>query len=299
MRVRLIAVAKALAVEASKRVASRCSAFVALHHGNRVQHLGGDRAAVGHAVLAGAAEFADAPAEVDGRQHHQHQDAQHLRHHDRVGDDQHRHRADAHHRVAQPHAQAGADDGLNQRGVGRQARQHLAGLRGLEELRALPDHVRVHRVAQVSRHPLAQPGDHVEAQRREQPERRAHAEQREEVLAHRHHALAGVAGHQALVDQRLERDREQQRAHRRHHQEEHRPRDAEAVRAQERQQPAERAHIARRRARVRCLKMRWRWPGLAGMRRWAMTSCECRGPPLKPPRKERPALRPHSRRRPE
>ena len=38
-------------------------AGVALHHGDRVQHLGGDRARVGHAVLARAAELAHAAAE--------------------------------------------------------------------------------------------------------------------------------------------------------------------------------------------------------------------------------------------
>ena len=155
--------------------ASRASCSVALHHRNRVQHLGGDRARVGHAVLAGAREPAHAAAEPERRQHDQHQDAEHLRHHYRVGDDQHGHRADAHHRVAQAHRQARADHGLHQRRVGRQARQHLAGLRGLEELRALAHDVRIDGVAQVGGDALAEPADHVEARRREQAERDADA----------------------------------------------------------------------------------------------------------------------------
>ena len=63
---------------------------VALHHRNLAQHLGGDGAGIGHAVLAGAAELAHAAAEIDAGQHHQHQHAQHLRHDPGVGDDERR-----------------------------------------------------------------------------------------------------------------------------------------------------------------------------------------------------------------
>ena len=73
----------------------------------------------------------------------------------------------------------------------------------LEELRALPHHVRVDRVAQVGGDALAEPAHHVEARRREHAERDADAEQREEVLAQRHHPRARVGGDEALVDQRL------------------------------------------------------------------------------------------------
>ena len=163
---------------------------VALHHRHGVQHLGGDRARVGDPVLAGARQAAHAAAEIERRQDDQDQDRQHLRHDDRVGDDQHRHRADAHHGVAQPHRQARADDGLHQRRVGRQARQHLAGLRRLEELGALADDVRVDGVAQVGGDALAEPAHHVEARRREDAEGDADREQGEEVLAQRHHARA-------------------------------------------------------------------------------------------------------------
>jgi hypothetical protein len=185
---------------------------VALHHRHRVQHLGGDRARVGDPVLARAREAAHAPAEIERRQDDQHQDHEHLGHDDRVGDDQHRHRADAHDRVAQAHRQARADDGLDQRRVGRQARQHLAGLRRLEELRALADDVRVDGVAQVGGDALAEPAHHVEARRRKDAERDADREEGEEVLAQRHHARARVGGDESLVDQRLQRDRKDQRA---------------------------------------------------------------------------------------
>ena len=240
--VRFFAVSKAFSVDWSKRAASRAFLHVALHHRHRVQHLGGDGAAVGHAVLAGAAELAHAAAEVQAGQHHQHQDAQHLRHHVGVGHDQRAQRADAHHGVAQAHAEAAADHRLHQRGVGGQPAQHLAGLRGLEELRALPHHVGVDRVAQVGRDALAQPGDHVEARRREQAQRRADAEQRQEVLAQRQQALAGVGGDQALVDQQLQRHREGQRAGRGQHQEDDGQRDAATVGPHEGQQARQRTH---------------------------------------------------------
>ena len=213
---------------------------IALHHRDLAEHLCGDRAGVGHAVLAGAAQLAHAPAEEQARQHHQHQDAQHLRHHHRVGDDQHEQRTGAHHGVAQPHAERRADDGLHQRGVGGQAAEDLAGLRGLEELGALPHHVGVDGVAQVGRDALAQPGDHVKAQGGEQAQRRAHGEQGTEVLAQRHDALARISRHQPLVDQRLQGHGQQQGAGGGHDQEHHRPSNAPSVGPQEGDQAAER-----------------------------------------------------------
>ena len=215
---------------------------VALHHGDGVQDLGGNRARIGHPVLAGARKLANAPPEVERGQHHQHQDAHHLRHHIGVGDDEHQHRAQAHHGVAQAHRQARADDGLHERGVGRQAAEHFAGLRGLEELWALRHHVRIDGVAQVCGDAFAEPGDHVEARGREHAERRADGKQLEEMFAQGHHPLAGVGSDEALVDQGLERDGKDERAHRSEHEEQYGQRDAAVVGAQEGQQAAQRAH---------------------------------------------------------
>ena len=79
---------------------------VALHHGDGVQHLGGNGAGVRHPVLAGAREAAHAAAEPDAGQHHQQQHGQHLRHDVGVGPDQHGQRAQARHRAAQAHGEA-------------------------------------------------------------------------------------------------------------------------------------------------------------------------------------------------
>ena len=110
---------------------------VALHHGDGVQHLGGYGARVRNAVLAGAGQFAHLAAKVHGRHDDEHQRAQHLQHHPRVGPNQHRQCANTHHQIAQTHGERRANDGLHQRGVGRQARQHFAGLCGFKKLWAL------------------------------------------------------------------------------------------------------------------------------------------------------------------
>ncbi len=107
--------------------------------------------------------------------------------------DQHDQRADAHHCVAQAHAQADEPTTVCTSVVSVvRRRQHLAGLRGFEEFRALLDDVGVDGVAQVGGDALAQPADHVEARRREHAQRRADGKQRQEVVAQRHHALARV-----------------------------------------------------------------------------------------------------------
>jgi hypothetical protein len=62
---------------AAKRAASRLLR-VALHHRDGVEHLGGDGAGVGHAVLAVAREARTRRPIHSAGQHHQHQDAQHL-----------------------------------------------------------------------------------------------------------------------------------------------------------------------------------------------------------------------------
>ncbi len=98
-----------------------CLGGVALHHRHGVEHLSGNAAGIGHAVLAGTRELADAPAKPQRGRHHQDQYPQDLHHHHRAGVDQHDQRAQAHHGVAQAHAQGRADDGLHQRGVGGQS----------------------------------------------------------------------------------------------------------------------------------------------------------------------------------
>ena len=135
----------------------------------------------------------------------------------------------------------GADHGLHQRRVGGQARQHFAGLRGFEELRALPQHVGIDRVAQVGRDALAQPAHHVEARRREQAQRHGDGEQRQEVVAQRHQLLALVGGDSSRRRSGRAAPREHQRADRRHHQEQPGQRDAPAVGADEGQQAGQRA----------------------------------------------------------
>jgi len=220
---------------------------VALHHGHRVEHLGSDGARVGDAVLAGTRELAHPTSVDDGRQEQQHQAADHLGHHHRVGDDEHDQGAHAHDGVAQPHGHAGAHHGLDEGGVGREARDHLTGLRGFEELGALPQHVGVHGFFQVGGDAFAQPAHHEVARGREHAQRRAHPKQREEVLAHLHQPLARVAGDQALVDQQAQRHGQGQGGQRGEHQKHPRQHQVQAVRTHEGPQRREGARGGARR----------------------------------------------------
>ena len=105
-------------------VETRCFAVlcgVALHDRDGIEHFRGNGARVGDPILAGPRQLAHTTAEPHARQHHQHEDEQHLRHDIGIGPHQHRQRADTHHRIAQPHAEGRADHCLNEGGVGRQA----------------------------------------------------------------------------------------------------------------------------------------------------------------------------------
>jgi hypothetical protein len=68
--------------------------------------------------------------------------------------------------VGQPHRQAGAHHRPEQRGVGGKSRQHLPGLRGLEELRIHPQHLLVDGLPQVSRDPAVRSFSHYRGRRR-------------------------------------------------------------------------------------------------------------------------------------
>jgi hypothetical protein len=102
--------------------------------------------------------------------------------------------------------------------------------------------MRIDGVAQVGGDAFTEPRHHVEAQRGEQPQRRPHAEQRQEVFAQRHHPLARVGSDKTLVDQRTQRQRYHQCAQRRQQQEQRRQCDAAAVGPQEGQQPGKGTH---------------------------------------------------------
>ncbi len=178
-----------------------------------VDGLLGEGRDVGDPVLALAREFAYAPAEQHDRGHHrryhdQHQPGQfeagHRQHHQRAGHGQH---------IAQRHRQGGADHRLQQLGVGGQARQHLAGLGGLEISRRKRDHPAEHGGAQIGHHPLADPGDQIEARRRRQGEHGGDDDEADDRLVQQD----GVALLQALVDDMAQSLAEQQHGQGRHH----------------------------------------------------------------------------------
>ncbi len=177
---------------------------IGLHRRHGVEDFACQRGSVGDAVLRIARELAHAaPEQHDGHDHRDQQaedDGGQLG----AGHEQHHQAAQEQQGVAQGQRNAGADHGLDQGGVGGQARQHFAGLGGLEELGALVDHVAVDGAADVGGDAFAQPGHHVEARRGRDPEHGRHAEQREEGGVDVADAVLAGGGAEAEVDHLLE-----------------------------------------------------------------------------------------------
>ena len=132
---------------------------------HRAEHLAGDGADVGDAVLAADRHRAQAAAEQGDRHDHE-GDAE--QHHARQlgGEEEQDHGAgQAHHEVAQRDRQGGADDLFDDRGVDRQPAGDLGRAILLEEAGREAQQVAVHREANVGDDPLAEPRDEVEARR--------------------------------------------------------------------------------------------------------------------------------------
>jgi hypothetical protein len=155
----------------------------------------------------------------------------------------------------------------NHRRVGGQPRQHLAGLQGLEELRALAQHVRVDRLPQIGGHPLADPAHHVEARRGRQAQHHGDAEQEADEMARietSRSAFAVGRARETPVDQQFDGVGQRQRRAGGEQQEQQGQRDLPAVARDVGQQRAQRPQLARRQ------------PG-AGR-------CRCRPEPVRSPR---------------
>ena len=94
-----------------------CFGHVALHHRNGIEHLAGQGAGIGQAVLVGARQAAHPPAQVDAGQDDGQQHGNHLQHQPGIAPHQHQQGAQAHHQIAQAHGQRRAHHGLHQGGV--------------------------------------------------------------------------------------------------------------------------------------------------------------------------------------
>ncbi|BCQ26836.1 hypothetical protein NK8_50200 [Caballeronia sp. NK8] len=140
--------------------------------------------------------------------------------------------------IAQSEREARADHSLDQRGIGREARQDFSGLRGLEELRTHAHDVIVDRAPQIGRHPFAQPRDPVKAQRRRTGEDERDDKKPDEIAID----MGPVAACEAAVDQVSERHRQRQCRARRCHESQERERPAPGVRPQERDEGEQRAN---------------------------------------------------------
>ena len=168
-----------------------------LHRADRIQrfvHIGAD---VGDAVLAFARQAAHTPAEKDDRQQHQRYDQQHQSGQLGRGDHQQGQAADEQQNVAQGDRDRTADHDLQNRGVGGQAGQNLAGPVDLEISRREGDNPVEDGTAHIRHHPLADPGDQKKAGVGGAGEHYNHTQQHQYGLVEQ----CRVAGREALVHQ--------------------------------------------------------------------------------------------------
>jgi hypothetical protein len=155
-------------------------------------------------------------------------------------DEEHDRRADHHERVAQEHGKTVADDLLQHGRVVREARDHLARARGLEERRLEPQDVVEHRAAHVGDDALAEGHHEVKAQPGRGREQRREREHRAQRLVQRARGRA----RQPVVDHVLDALAEREPAERGDDQCRHRPAHAAAVGPEEARQPRQRANAA-------------------------------------------------------
>ena len=184
----------------------------------RLLQVSGDAA---DAVLGDAGMAAHAPTENDDGDHHQGHHQHHVAGERRARHHQHRARAHEHQQVAQRRRCLVADQRLQQAGVGGDAREQLAHLVDLEEGRAEAHQAAEDRPPDVGDHPLAEPGDQVEAGEGAGGQQRDHARHVDQGLVEALDLLAAEAvvdqHPQALAEGEDRRSADAERRERRHH----------------------------------------------------------------------------------
>ena len=180
---------------------------------HRRQHFGHHRADVGHAVLAGTADRAQAASEDgdgDGDRRDDQEQAQRQAGDQREEVDRAAHRDEE---IAQRDRNGGAHDLLDQRGIAGHAARNFLGAVLFVEARCQAQEVGLYPHAHVGDHAFAQPADEIEPRGRAHGE---HADDQQQVLEPAADITA-VAG-KAAVDHQLEACRNGQRGGRRHDQ---------------------------------------------------------------------------------
>ena len=205
-----------------------------LHGAQRVQGFLGLRAEIGDAVLCDARGAFLAPAEQHQRADHQRHHGEHHQRELRTGGEQHDQRADQDQRAAHPLRNRRTDQRLQQRGVGVEPRQQLAGAGGFVEGRRQREQPLEGGPAQIGGDPLAEPGHQVEPQGGGGPQGGNHREHHQGGVVQ---SLRAVAG-EAVVDQLAYTLAKQQHQACRHQQRQQGGGDAQTIGPQERQQAA-------------------------------------------------------------
>jgi hypothetical protein len=181
----------------------------------RPQHFGDQRADLGHAVLAGARDGAQAAAEPDDRQHDEDDARDQPQGQRRLEVEQVARPADRHDRVAQCDRNGRADDLLDQRGVGGHPRGYLPRAVFLEEAGREAQEVALHRQADVGDDALAQPGHGIEPYRRAQ---RQDDDNYQQVLEPAADVARIATAREAAVDDQAKARRDRQGRRGRHQQ---------------------------------------------------------------------------------
>ena len=164
---------------------------------HRVQAFLDMGADVRHPVLAGARKAAHPAPDQNDRRHHQRHHQENERAQLGAGDRQHHHAADQQKQVSERDRRGGPDEDLQQRGVGGDAREHLAGAGELEETGAEADDVAEDGLPDVADHPLAEPGYQIEPRIAGPGQHHDDAEKGEQGVVQKR----GIAAGEALIDQ--------------------------------------------------------------------------------------------------
>ena len=213
-----------------------------LHGLDRAQRLGRGARGLRDPVLILAAQHPQAATLRDNRHNYRRDDQEDQKRQLRCGDEQHHQPAQQDQHIAQRDRDGRADDRQDQRRVGGDAADNLAGQDLFVEGRAHPDHTVEDGLADVGHDPLAQPGDKVVACAGAQREQRRDHQRPGEIAVQERRALAEPVDHAPHRQRQEERDRSRQ------HQREARHHDHPAIGREEWPEPAERADPAGPRA---------------------------------------------------
>ena len=184
---------------------------IGLHGAHAADRFGREGRSIGEAVLRETRLAAHPAAEEHERQHDHRDGGEDQAGKPRARHHHHRGRAEEEHEVPERDRGAGADGGLDLRGVGGEPRGDVAGARLVEEGGREPHQMGEEVAAEIGDDPLAERHHQVEAGGAGEREQPGEHDQRDEGAVHE----AGIAGGEADVDHAPDGERHGERRQRR------------------------------------------------------------------------------------